>query len=99
MRVSVNEGPRKNPKQINILVVGTTKTGPPILGNSHIALVKFNSKLALYQPLTPLKEPVSLANRNVQVLGRRADPVVHPNTPGHSFGALGSIQGAWGLSL
>ena len=38
MGASINRGPQNRPKYIMVLIIGTTKTGPQILGNSHVAV-------------------------------------------------------------
>ena len=36
MGASINRGPQNRPKYIMVLIIGTTKMGPLICGNSHI---------------------------------------------------------------
>ena len=37
MGASINKGPQNRPKYIMVLIIGTTKMGPLICGNSHMS--------------------------------------------------------------
>ena len=39
MGASINRGPQNKPKYIMVLIIGTTKMGPLIFGNSHIGIL------------------------------------------------------------
>ena len=41
MRVSENQGPKKGPQHIVVVIIGTPNKGPLILGNSHIGIGVF----------------------------------------------------------